>query len=242
MRPPQLAAWAAELAGTAVQLGVGFSVVALVTDPSSPLAIAPADLRLALVGLTFGVLAALVAVSPAGRRSGAHLNPAVTLAFWLRGRVRPGDLAGYAAGQTAGALVATAGFVALLGRHARAIGDAVTMPAPSVGALGGAGIEAALTFALLAVLFATLSSPETARWTPLAAVGALTVLIWAGARLTGASLNPARSLAPAIVAGRFDALWVYVAGPVLGAALAALAFGVMLPARGPVTTKLCGSG
>jgi aquaporin Z len=233
--------WAAELAGTAVQLGLGFPVVGLVGDPRSPLAIHDADARLALIGLTFGALAGVVAVSPVGRRSGAHLNPAVTLAFWLRGQLHPRDLAGYAAAQTAGALVATGAFVAAWGGHARAVGDAVTMPARSVGALGGVAIEAALTASLLVVLFGCLSSPRTARFTPLAAVGALTVLIWAGARLTGASLNPARSLAPALVAGRFDALWVYFAGPALGATVAALAFGAMAP-RAPLTVKLCGSG
>src|SRR4051795_11508722 len=190
-----VAEWACEFAGTATQLLRGFAVVALVAGQTSPPRILSPDLRFATIGLTFGILAALVAISPLGRRSGAHLNPAVTLGFWLRGHVHRHDLAAYAASQALGALVATGAFVLLWGQGAAEVNDAVTMPAPSVGALGAVAIESALTAILLGVLFAFLSSARSARWTPLAAVGVLTVLIWAAARLTGASFNPARSLA-----------------------------------------------
>lgn len=236
-----IAEWACEFAGTAAQLFVGFSVVVLVSGHRSPLHIASPNLRFAAIGLTFGLLAALVAVSPLGRRSGAHLNPAVTLGFWLRGQVHRHDLAGYAGGQALGALAATAAFVGVWGSGASEVNDAVTVPAPAVGALGAVLIESGLTAALLCVLFAFLSSPRLARWTPLAAVGALTVLIWAAARLTGASFNPARSLAPAIVAGQFGSLWIYLVAPPLGAAVAATAFG-MVPERRAPTPKLCGEG
>jgi len=229
-----------EFAGTAIQLGVGFSVVALVSDRTSPARISAPDLRFAIIGLTFGILAALVAISPIGRRSGAHLNPAVTLGFWLRGQVHRHDLAAYAASQALGALVATSAFVSLWGSGAAEVNDAVTMPAASVGALGAVAIESALTAVLLGVLFAFLSSARLARWTPLAAVGALTVLIWAAARLTGASFNPARSLAPAIVAGEFGGLWIYLLAPPLGAVIAAAAFGALMPRQPMLTPKLCG--
>src|SRR2546423_4075862 len=199
-----------EFAGTATQLFLGFSVVALVSDRASPTRISAPDLRFATIGLTFGILAALVAVSPLGRRSGAHLNPAVTLGFCVRGLVCRRDLAGYAVSQALGALVATLAFVWVWGSGADEVHGAVTTPAPAVGALGAVAIEAALTAVLLGVLIAFLSSARSARWTPLAAVGVLTVLIWAAARLTGASFNPARSLAPAIVAGQFRALWIYL--------------------------------
>jgi aquaporin Z len=217
-------AWAAEFAGTAFQLFSGFTVVALVSDHASAVGVRSDDLRLAIVGLTFGLLAAVVAVSPLGLRSGAHLNPAVTLAFWLRGRLAHRDLAGYAASQVLAALLATSLFVMLSGPRAAGIHDAVTMPGPAIGAAAAVAIEAGLTAALLVVLFAFLASPRMARWTPLAAAVVLALLIWGGARLTGASLNPARSLAPAIVAGDFSSLWIYLVGPPLGALVAAAAF------------------
>src|SRR4051812_47113331 len=238
--PSRLAECSCEFAGTATQLFLGFSVVALVSDRASPTRISAPDLRFAAIGLTFGILAALVAISPIGRRSGAHLNPAVTLGFCVRGLVCRRDLAGYALSQALGALVATVAFVGLWGAGADEVHGAVTTPSPAIGALGAVAIEAALTGVLLGVLMGFLSSARSARWTPLAAVPALTLLIWAAARLTGASFNPARSLAPAVVARQFGALWIYLIAPPLGAAGAALLLRLLLPARPMLTPKLCG--
>src|SRR3954449_4859562 len=103
--PARIVGCSCEFAGTAAQLFLGFSVVALVSDRASPTRISAPDLRFATVGLAFGILAALVAISPIGRRSGAHLNPAVTLGFCVRGLVCGRDLAGYALSQALGALV-----------------------------------------------------------------------------------------------------------------------------------------
>ena len=81
--------WIAEAVGTATLFGIGFSVVAVLLSQRSPIADAVHGIRFLLVGVNFGVLSAAIAVSPLGRRSGAHLNPAVTLGFWLRGSVHP---------------------------------------------------------------------------------------------------------------------------------------------------------
>lgn len=227
--------WISELLGTAVLFGVGFSVVAVLVSPRSPVAGHVTGVRFLLVGLNFGVLSGLIAVSPLGRRSGAHLNPAVTLAFWLRGHVHRHDLAGYLAAQFLGALVGTVLFALALGPWAASIHHARTSPAP-VGALAGIGIEAAMTLTLLATVFLALGARRLMPWTPLLAGVALTALIWVGSPPTGASLNPARSLAPAVVEGQFADLWVYFAGPLAGAAAAAAlcrACGVR-----PLTAKL----
>jgi aquaporin Z len=208
--------------GTALLFGVGFSVVAVLVSPRSPVADDVAGVRFLLVGLNFGALSGLIAVSPLGRRSGAHLNPAVTLAFWLRGQVHRDDLAGYLAAQFLGALIGTIAFAAAFGPWAASIHRARTSPAP-VGAAGGLGIEAALTFALVATIFFSLGVPRLVHWTPVLVGIALTGLIWVGSPATGASLNPARSLAPALIERTFADLWVYFAGPAIGAAAAALA-------------------
>jgi aquaporin Z len=215
-----VAEWAAELAGTAFLFGAGFAVVAVLLSPLSPVSSLVAPVRFLLVGLTFGLLSALVAVSPPGRRSGAHLNPAVTIAFWLRGDVHRHDLAGYLAAQFAGALVGTSAFALALGPWARSIGHARTTPAP-VGAATGVAIEAALTAALLVAVFVCLSSRRLMRATPAVVAIVLTGLIWVGSPPTGASLNPARSAAPALWEGDASHLWVYFAGPLAGALLAA---------------------
>lgn len=229
--------WVAELIGTALLFGVGFAVVAVLVSPFSPVADHVVGIRFLLVGLNFGLLSALIAVSPLGRRSGAHLNPAVTTAFWLRGDVHRHDLAGYLAAQFVGALIGTAAFGALLGSWASSIGHARTSAAP-VGSAAGVAIEAGLTFGLLIAVFLSLGAMRLARRTPIVVAAVLTVLIWVGSPPTGASLNPARSLAPALIEHNLTGLWIYFAGPLLGAAAAVATLALVQPARAPLTAKL----
>lgn len=232
--------WACEFAGTGFQLFVGFCAVALLESDHSPVksAISPNGLRLILIGVTFGVLAAIVALSPIGRRSGAHLNPSVTLGFVLRGQTPLQDGIGYALAQTAGAITAAALFVAALPGWSKTVGRARTQPAPNIPAWGVVGIEAALTLGLLLTVFLMVSSARTARWTPATVTGVLAGLIWAGAPRTGASMNPARTLGPDLVSWSFPVVWAYIVGPVVGAALAVAAFRLVAGERETLTAKL----
>jgi aquaporin Z len=232
--------WACELAGTAFQLFLGFSVVAFFEAPHAPgrAAIASSGWRLVIIGACFGALAAIVAVSPIGKRSGAHLNPAVTLGFFLRKHTHVADLAGYALAQLAGALVAAAALRSTWPSWTRQIDNARTSPSPTTPSWAAVGIEAGLTMALLLVVFTMVSSSRTARWTPAVVTGALSGLIWAGAPYTGASMNPARTLGPDLVSGAFPAWWVYLVGPPAGAALAAGAFWLLARERTTLTAKL----
>lgn len=232
--------WACELAGTAFQLFLGFSVVAFFEAPGAPgrAAIASPGWRLVVIGACFGILAAIVAVSPIGKRSGAHLNPAVTFGFFLRKHTHAADLAGYALAQLAGALVAATALRVAWPTWTRQIDNARTSPSPTTPGWEAAGIEAGLTMALLLVVFTMVSSPRTSRWTPAVVTGALSGLIWAGAPYTGASMNPARTLGPDIVSGAFPTWWVYLVGPTSGAALAATAFWLLARGRTTLTAKL----
>jgi aquaporin Z len=230
--------WGAELIGTLFQLCLGFMAVAVLSVRDSPVRIAPLTPRLLGIGAVFGLLAAAVAISPLGKRSGAHLNPAVTLGFFLRGHVHRHDVLGYMLAQVLGALAAAAIFTVALGSWAADVHDAITQPGAQIGAAAAIGIEAGLTGCLLFVIFNLLSSARTARWTPAVVIALLALLILAGARYTGASMNPARSLGPAAVADHWKLLWVYFIGPPLGAVAAAIAFRVFLPARRTLTAKL----
>lgn len=231
--------WACEYVGTAAQLAAGFSVVALLEAPESPArrAIQSGDLRLILIGLAFGLLAAGVAVSPPGRRSGAHLNPAVTFGFWLRRHTPGRDAIGYALAQALGALTAAAAFAGIWGVWARQVRTARTVPAPSLPSWAAAGIECGLTCGLLLTVFVMLSSPRTARWTPAVVTGVLAALIWAGAPHTGASMNPARTFGPDLVANAYTASWCYLVGPCAGALLATGLF-TAFSRRRTLTAKL----
>jgi aquaporin Z len=112
----QLGIWGAEAVGTAVLVLAALSAVAFVLGKGSPLAELPMSLRLGITGLLVGVCVALIAVSPLGRLSGAHINPAVTLGFWIVQMVPLRDLAGTSARSSRGPSLAGICFV---GRGAR---------------------------------------------------------------------------------------------------------------------------
>lgn len=232
------AEWAAELAGTALLVFGGLSAVVFDFYPGSPVSelIPSHSWRLLLTGLLFAGTGSAVAVSPLGRRSGAHLNPAVTVAFACTRHVHPHDLGGYVAAQFAGALGGAALLRSVWGSRAAAVGYGVTQPGPHTTIGQAVGLEAAMTAALVLTIFAFVSSPTTARWTPLAVWIVVAILVWKGAPATGTSLNPARSLGPAVVAGDYHDLWLYLSAPLVGAGGAALAWWPV--PRNALTAKL----
>jgi aquaporin Z len=215
--------WAAEGAGTALMMVGGLSAVCLTFGSGSPLAEAlPSDsVRRLVVGALFAACVSLVAVSPLGRLSGAHLNPAVTLSFRVLGRVSGHDVGGYLAVQAIGAVVGTEVVRLLWGSTAQSVGGGATLVGTGIGL--AILLEALMTAALIAVILLFVSDRRLAPWTPLAIWPAITALVWIGAPYTGTSLNPARSVAPAVVFSQLADLWVYVVAPTAGAvALAAL--------------------
>lgn len=216
----------------------GLSAVTLDFMPHSPIAVlVPSRYwRFLITGVLFASTGALVTVSPVGRRSGAHLNPAVSLAFFTQGHLHRADLAGYVLSQSAGAVLGAALVRWWWGHAAASVQDGRTAPGLGVSPLEAAGIEAAMTGCLVLVIFSFVSSSRTARWTPLAVLIAIAVLVWQTAPLTGTSLNPARSLGPDVVTGDFHSYWVYVAGPLCGA-LAAPVLWLAVP-RCTLTAKL----
>ncbi|MCU1489253.1 MAG: hypothetical protein JWM85_658 [Acidimicrobiaceae bacterium] len=221
--------WSCELLGTGLLILGGLSAVVLDFGSGSVVArhLPSHSLRLLLTGTLFASCGALVALSPLGRRSGAHLNPAVTFAFWLRRHLTTKDLFGYIASQSAGAIAGAYEVRALWGVKGASVRFGLTMPGHGLTALEAAGVEAAMTAALIATIFGFVSSTRTVHWAPLASAVVVALLVWQGAPYTGTSLNPARSLGPAVVTGRFNDYWVYVAGPLTGAAIAALIWAVI---------------
>ncbi len=233
------AEWSAEGLGTGLLLLGGLSAVFLDFGKGSPMpALVPsASLRLLLTGLLFAATGSLVAVSPLGRLSGAHLNPCVTLAFWSSGHVSRSDLLGYLGAQFLGALCGTTLAHLAWDGAAASLHDGTTAPHAGVSLVAAVGIEALMTAVLVLSIFTCTSFRQLARWTPLVLWLVIALLVWRGAPYTGTSLNPARSLAPALVSGSYGPLWVYFLGPPLGALLAALLFVRLLGLR-PLTAKL----
>ena len=170
------------------------------------------------VALTFG-LVVLAMIYAVGDVSGCHLNPAVTLGFCAAGRFPAGRVGPYVAAQCAGAGLASALVWAVCPSH------------PTLGATLPAGtetqsfvLETVLTLILMFVILSVSTGAKEKGVTAGVAVGAVIAFeaLFAGP-VSGASMNPARSLAPAVAAGRVEHLWVYLTAPVLGAVLAVVA-------------------
>ncbi len=164
------------------------------------------------VGLVFG-LVIMVMVYATGHISGAHFNPAVTLAFATVGLFSWREVPAYILGQVAAALLASGTLWLLFGSVAQL---GATVPAGS--SIQSLGLEALLTFFLMFVITAVATDARAVGHMAGLAIGS-TVALGAifGGPISGASMNPARSLAPALVSGDVSALWIYLVGPVVGA-------------------------
>ncbi len=163
-----------------------------------------------------------------GTVSGAHLNPAVSVAFALRGDFPWRRVGPYVVAQSAGAVLATLLLVGLIGKHGSA---GLTLPGPGVPAGIALAWETLLTVGLVSVILGTASGAQ--QLGPIAALGVGSYIILAGlfgGPVSGASMNPARSLGPALVLGDWTSWWVYLIGPFAGAAVS-VGFAYVL--RGP---------
>jgi aquaporin Z len=210
----------AELVGTALLVAVGLSIVILDFGQGSPVPrlIPDAGLRRLFTGLLFGTTGALIALSPVGKHSGAHINPVVTLGFWMMGKVRAEDAAGYVVAQLAGAVLG-AGPLLAWGAIGRSVAFGATVPGSAFGTGWALMGETVTTFTLLVGLFFFLRHRSIRAFTPALFPVLYAVMVFLEAPVSGTSTNPARSLGPAVISGSWHGWWVYWIGPVLGAAL-----------------------
>ena len=181
------------------------------------------------VALTFG-LVVMAAIYAVGEVSGAHINPAVTVAFWASGRFPGARVAPYALAQVAGSLVAS-GLLRALFPDAATLGE--TLPVGT--ALQSLGLEAVLTFLLMFVILGVaVGAKEVGLLAGVAIGGTVAFEAMMGGPVSGASMNPARSLGPALVALDLRSLWVYLVGPTVGALLAVPAYRAVYGDRAPL--------
>jgi MIP family channel proteins len=185
------------------------------------------------VALVFG-LVIMVMVYATGHLSGAHINPAVTLAFTLTRHFPARDALAYVGAQLAGASAGALVLLAVWTDKPARLGATV----PSVGVGSAFVYEVVLTALLMFVITAVATDTRAVGAAAAIAIGGTVGLdALFGGPVTGASMNPARSFAPALAAGEWHAFWVYVAGPVVGAALGALAYQAVRGDRGPAAPE-----
>jgi aquaporin NIP len=171
------------------------------------------------VAITFGLIVTAM-IYAFGDKSGAHFNPAVTIAFSLANLFPRKEILPYIVSQIIGAFLAST-ILKLLFPANLNLGS--TIPAGSN--LQSFVLEIVLTFILmLTILFTSQGSKETGTMAGLAIGGVVLLEAMFAGPICGASMNPVRSLSPAIVSGNFATLWIYLTAPVLGAGLATLAW------------------
>ena len=184
------------------------------------------------VGLAFG-LAITVMVYAIGHLSGAHINPAVTIAFTLTRHFPARDALAYIAAQLAGAGVGALCLLAIWTDRPADLGATV----PSLREGSALVYETILTALLLFVVMAVATDTRAVGAAAAIAIGSMVGLgALFGGPVTGASMNPARSFGPALASGEWRDAWVYGAGPIAGAALGALAYQLVRGEHAPPST------
>lgn len=204
-------AYLAELLGTFLFLTIGYlSVAALGAADANGLLVVP-------FAFSFGLLAAIFAF---GHVSGGHYNPAVTVAAVIDGRLPAADAAGYVVAQVLGALGAAVVVLATVGQGAVSAG--ITRPGGGVTEVGAIIIEVVLTAGFVAVILA--ATKHASALAALAIPLTLVAIHFAAAPLSGASVNPVRSIGSAVVGGDIAVLWIYIVAPLVGGVIGALVY------------------
>jgi len=172
------------------------------------------------IALVFG-LVIMVMIYATGHLSGAHINPAVTLAFTLSRHFPPRDAAAYVIAQCLGAAAAAFALLAIWPSQPAELGATV----PTVGVGSALVYEGLLSAFLMFVIMAVATDTRAVGAAAAIAIGGTIGLdALFGGPVTGASMNPARSLGPALAAWEWRDLWIYLAGPIAGTALGAVAY------------------
>ncbi len=178
--------------------------------------------RRLITGFLFGSTGALISISRIGKVSGAHLNPVVTLGFWLMNKIDSRTASRYVLGQLAGSIFGCLPLLAW-GTMGRSVEFGATMPGV------GYTLETVLlgeiltTFTMVSLLAVFLASKRLRPYTPALFPFLYSVMVFLEGAISGTSTNPARSLGPSVVSGYWEGWWIYWIGPVAGAFLATLA-------------------
>jgi aquaporin Z len=213
-----MAAFVAEFIGTFALIFIGAG--SIIASPTAP-GVMGTLVGIALAhGLTIAVMG-----SATGHVSGGHLNPAVTIGMLTTGRIDATKAAGYIVSQVLGAIVAA--LLLTITMPAEAVTAAklgTPLLAPNVGIGAGIILEAITTFFLMFVIFGTAVDKRGPSMGALFIGFTVALDILAIGPLTGAAMNPARSIGPALLGGHMDNFWVYWVGPIIGAVVAALVY------------------
>jgi len=213
-----------ELSGTAVLVLVGLSLVIGMFGTGSPMPqLIPSEgLRRLITGFLFGTTGASIALSVVGQESGAHINPVVTMVFWLFRKLDGRTAAIYVLGQLAGGVIGALPLLAW-GAMGRSVAFGATLPGAGYATQAVLLGEIVTTFTMVSLLVIFIGFRRLRPFTPGIFPPLYAIMVYLESPISGTSTNPARSLGPAIISGQWQGWWIFWMGPLIGAFLAALA-------------------
>ncbi|MGW9025649.1 MIP/aquaporin family protein [Streptomyces sp. NPDC055722] len=204
-----------------VLLFLAVTVVRWLRDPDSALCVGDLDAALAVIGGLSGTILTGLILSPPGRRSGGHVNPAVTVSLWLMGAFPGRGVVPYVLAQCAGSAAGT-GLARLVWGSAVSLPSvdyAAIVPAPAWQPASVFVAEAGSMAIIIVAVGFTMAHARTARLVPYVIGLSVALVIAVLGPRSGGSINPARQFGPAALAGQSTDLWIYLIAPVVGAAL-----------------------
>ncbi|MFI5130178.1 MAG: MIP/aquaporin family protein [Chitinophagales bacterium] len=212
-----------EMLGTGLLLLIGLSIVIVMFGSGSPVEqyVPDIGLRRLITGFLFGSTGALIAISAIGKASGAHINPVVTMGFFLMGKIDGRTSISYILGQFAGAIIGCIPILAW-GSMGRSISFGATIPGEGYTLTTVLLGEIITTFTMVILLAIFLAFRTIRPYTPAIFPILYSVMSFLEAAISGTSTNPARSTGPAIISGQWEGWWIYWIGPITGALLAIL--------------------
>lgn len=220
----------AEFIGTGVLVvggcGTAVAINTLTTKYGVPV---PTTASVIAIALAFGLCIVAMAYS-IGNISGCHINPAVSLAMLINGKMSVKDFIGYVIAQFLGATAGAAGLMLIFGNKSLGANGFYKASALGVGMKGALIIEAVLTFIFVLAVLGVTSKLENGKIAGIVIGMSLTLVHLIGIVFTGTSVNPARSFGPAIFQGgdALTQLWVFIVAPLVGAAIAAVVHKLIL--------------
>jgi aquaporin Z len=218
----------AEFLGTALLLLGGLSLVIFMFGSGSPMAqlIPSIKVRQIITGFLFGSIGASIALSPIGKVSGAHINPAVTMVFWIFRKIESRLAVTYILAQLTGAII---GCVPLLvwGQMGRSIAFGATWPGEGYSIQTVFLGEVITTFTMVSLLVTFIAFRRIRQFTPFMFPFLFAIMVPLEAAISGTSTNPARSIGPAFISGQWEGWWIYWIGPLAGALLASVACSIL---------------
>ena len=212
-----------ELIGTGLLLVCGLSLVIFMFGADSPVqwVVLNEGYRRRITGFVFGCFGALISLTWVGKESGAHINPCVTLAFFLAGRLDLRTAVVYVLAQLSGAVLFCLP-LRVWGAMGNSVAFGATLPGkiyPLRAVLWG---EIWTTFCLITLLCVFIGFRQLRKFTPLMIPILYSIMSYWEAPISGTSTNPARSLGPAVISGQWHGWWIYWVGPLIGTLLAIL--------------------